>query len=314
MKSNEYIAVTVRDGFSYSVRRKGQCLAYKLLGPKRMAKVYYRIVMKEKLDLDHPKSFTEKINWYKLFYCPENERIIQCSDKYMVRSFLEGLGLGDYLSELIGVWEDPNQIDWDTLPQKFALKNSNGCGYNIVCRDKAHLDEQETKKLLKKWLNEHFGYFNAEPHYEVGSKRIICEKYIESAHLLPVDYKIHCMNGFPKVLQVCDERTAKETKYIYYDMEGHPLDFGKYPQKMDMDIAAEMLADMNRICRIIAPYFPYVRIDFFVNRGKLQIGELTFSPSAGLKPDLKYGNGDWIMGQMLDMNFDVHRMRTSTFR
>lgn len=301
MKSNANIAVTVRDSFGYSVRRKGQCLAYKLFGPKMMAKVYYRIVMKEKLDLNNPTTFTEKISWYKLFYCPRNELIIQCSDKYLVRNFLKGLGLGDYLSELIGVWEDPNQIDWDTLPQKFALKNSNGCGYNIVCRDKAHLDEQETKKLLKKWLNEHFGYFNAEPHYEVGSKRIICEKYIESAHLLPVDYKIHCMNGFPKVLQVCDERTAKETKYIYYDMEGHPLTFGKYPQKTNMDISRDMLADMNRICRMIASYFPYVRIDFFVNNDKLQIGELTFSPSAGMKPDLKYGNGDLIMGEMLDL-------------
>ena len=301
MTTNEYVAVTVRDNFSYSMRRKGQCLSYKLFGPKFMAKVYYRIVMKEKLDLDNPKTFTEKISWYKLFYCPKNELIIQCSDKYMVRSFLEGLGLGDYLSELLGVWEDPKQINWDTLPQKFALKNSNGCGYNIVCRDKAHLDEQETKKLLRKWLNEHFGYFNAEPHYEVGSKRIICEKYIESAHLLPVDYKIHCMNGAPKVLQVCDERTAKVTKYLYYDMEGHPLDFGKYPQKKDMDISTDMLADMNRICQMIAPYFPYVRIDFFVNNGKLQIGELTFSPSAGMKPDLKYGNGDLIMGQMLDL-------------
>lgn len=314
MINNEYVAVTVRDNLGYRVRRRGQVLAYQIFGPVWMAKIYYRIVMKEKLNLRNPQTFTEKICWYKLFYCPKNELVIQCSDKFTVRSFLEGLGLGDYLSGLIGVWENPERIRWEELPRRFALKNSNGCGYNIICKDKAYLDERETKKLLKKWLGEHFGYYNAEPHYEVGRKRIICEEYIESAHLLPIDYKIHCMNGVAKVLQVCDERTAKETKYLYYDMEGHPLDFGKYPQKMDMDITSEMLADMNRICGIIAPYFPYVRIDFFVNQGKLQIGELTFSPSAGLKPDLKYGNGDWIMGQMLDMNFDVHRIRTSTFR
>lgn len=301
MINNEYVAVTVRDNLSYRIRRQGQVLAYKLLGPVLMAKVYYRIVMKEKLNLKKPQKFTEKICWYKLFYCPKNELIIQCSDKYSVRSFLETLGFGDYLSGLIGVWEFPDQINWAELPEKFALKNSNGCGYNIVCKDKKYLDEQETKKLLAKWLSEHFGYFNAEPHYELGNKRIICEKYIESAHLLPIDYKIHCMNGIAKVLQICDERTAKETKYIYYDMNGHPLDFGKYPQKSDLVIEEDLLADMNRICRVIAPYFPYVRIDFFVNNGKLQIGELTFSPSAGLKPDLKYGDGDLKMGEMLDL-------------
>lgn len=298
---NEYVSITVRDNFSYTLRRRGQVLAYRLFGPKFMAKVYYRLVMKQKLDLKNPKTFTEKINWYKLFFCPKNELIVQCADKYEVRRFLEGLGLDDYLSELIGVWEEPEQIPWEKLPSKFALKSTNGCGYNIICRDKRYLDEQETKKLLKKWMKEHFGCYNAEPHYELGKKRIICEKYIESAHLLPIDYKIHCMNGSPRVMQVCDERTAKETKYIYYDMEGHPLGFGKYPQTSDMDISAELLSEMDRICRKIAQYFPYVRIDFFENDGKLQLGELTFSPSAGLKPDLKVGNGDAIMGKMLDL-------------
>ena len=301
MINNEFVAVTVRDNLSYRIRRQGQALAYKLFGPVLMAKVYYRFVMKEKLNLKEPKTFTEKICWYKLYYCPKNELVIRCSDKYTVRGFLEELGLGEYLSELVGVWENSEQINWEDLPQKFALKSSNGCGYNIVCADKAHLDEHETKKLLKKWLNEHFGYYNAEPHYEMKKKRIICEKYIESAHLLPIDYKIHCMNGVPKVLQICDERTAKETKYIYYDMKGHPLDFGKYPQKTDLDIDFNMLLDINRICSIIAPHFPYVRIDFFVNNGKLQLGELTFSPSAGLKPDLKYGGGDLKMGKMLNL-------------
>ena len=300
--NNEYVAVTVRDNLSYVIRRKCQVLAYKLLGAKIMAKVYYRIVMKENLNLRSPKTFTEKVSWYKLFYCPKNDLVVQCSDKYTVRGYLEERGLGDYLSTLIGVWDDPEEIDWDELPLKFALKNSNGCGYNIVCSNKAYLDEREAKKLLKKWLKERFGYYNAEPHYEAGKKRIIGEQYIESANLLPVDYKIHCMNGEPKVMQVCDERTAKITKYVYYDMSGHPFSFGKYPQESDLDISVEMLADMNRICKIIAPDFPYVRIDFFVNGGKLQIGELTFSPSAGLKPDLKYGNGDQTMGAMLDLS------------
>lgn len=301
MINNEYVAVTVRDNLGYTVRRYGQVMAYKIFGPEFMAKVYYRIVMKEKLNLENPRTFTEKICWYKLYYCPQNQLIVRCSDKYTVRSFLEELGLGDYLSDLIGVWDDPNQINWDELPKKFALKNSNGCGYNIVCTDKSYLDEQATKKLLGHWLKEHFGYYNVEPHYEVGKKRIICEKYIESAHLLPVDYKIHCMNGIPVVMQVCDERTAHITKYVYYDMEGQPMDFGKYPQKTALDISKELLADMNRICRIVAPFFPYVRVDFFVNNGRLQIGELTFSPSAGLKPDLKFGNGDLKMGEMLDL-------------
>ena len=136
----------------------------------------------------------------------------------------------------------------------------------------------------------------------MGEKRILCEKYIESAHFLPTDYKIHCMNGDPKILQLCQDRNLTTKRFVYYDVEGHPLNFGKYPQKSDLEIEPELLVDMVRICRIIAPHFPYVRIDFFINHGKLQIGELTFTPSAGLKPDLNYGDGDRKMGEMLDIS------------
>lgn len=301
MKTNEHVAITVRSNVSYRIRRYGQVMAYRLLGPTIMARVYYRIMMKEKLDLNNPKTFTAKINWYKLNYCPKNDLVVQCSDKYRVRAFLKAQGLEKYLSNVIDSWENPEDINWDALPNRFALKNSNGCGYNVICDDKSFLDEKGTKKLLKKWLKEHFGYYNAEPHYEIGTKRIICESYIESGNLLPVDYKVHCMNGEAKVLQVCEERTAKTTKYMYYKMSGQPYNFGQYPQDGALNISADMLNEMKQICRKIAPYFPYVRIDFFVNAGKLQIGELTFSPSAGLKPDLKYGDGDRIMGEMLDI-------------
>ena len=108
---NDYVTVTSKGNFTYRMRRQLQCAAYVLLGAKSISKIYYRISMGRPLHLANPQTFTEKITWYKLFYCPENERIIQCSDKYAVRSFLENLNLGNYLSELIGVWDTPEEID-----------------------------------------------------------------------------------------------------------------------------------------------------------------------------------------------------------
>ena len=300
--NNEHVVITVRDNISYKLRRKAQVLAYKLLGPTAMAKIYYKIVMKERLDLKEPKTFTEKISWYKLRLCPNNELIVQCSDKYGVRAFIEELGLGKYLSELIGVWERPEDIDFEALPQKFALKNSNGCGCNIICDDKSFLDEVEAKRLLSKWLKEEFGCYNAEPHYNVGKKYVICEKYIESESLLPIDYKIHCMNGQPRVVQVCEERTSKHSDYIYYGTDMQPLDFGVRPDDKPLDMDTELFGEMLGVSERIAAHFPYVRVDFFISDGALQISELTFSPSAGLKPDLKYGDGDKKMGDMWDIS------------
>lgn len=47
MKDNDKVIITVRDNFSYTVRRFLQRMAYRLFGPVIMAKVYYKIVMKK---------------------------------------------------------------------------------------------------------------------------------------------------------------------------------------------------------------------------------------------------------------------------
>lgn len=297
-----HVVITVQRGIKYKFRRYIQVLFYKIFGPIIMAKIYYRIVMKKKLNLKNPTTFTEKINWYKIYYCPKNELIIKCSDKYTVRNFLIENGMKEYISEIVAVWDNANEIDWSKLPEKFALKNSNGCGYNIICNDKKYLDEKKTKKLLKKWMKEKFGCYNAEPHYNIGEKCIICEKYIESKNLLPLDYKIHCMNGKPKVIQLISERTTSHYITTYYDINGNPMDIGINPSKDKLNINDDLLEKMIEISEKIASYFPYVRVDFFINKGKIQISELTFSPSAGLKPDLNVNNGDIIMGNLFDLS------------
>lgn len=301
MQENNDVIITVRNDFFYNIRRWFQKTSYRILGPVNIAKIYYVVVMKRRLNLNYPSTFTEKINWYKLFYCPYDPLIIKCCDKYDVRDFLNELGLQDYQSNLVGVWDSPYDIEWDSLPEKFALKNSNGCGYNIICKNKSALNEYAAKKLLKTWLREDFGCYNAEPHYNIGKKRIICEEYIDSDEILPVDYKIHCMNGKPSVIQVCDERTSKTTNYTYYDTFGQPFKYGIYPSNHCLDLNEDLRSDMINVSSTISEHFPYVRVDFFVNKGRLQISELTFSPSAGLKPDLRFGNGDIEMGKMLDI-------------
>ena len=135
MQSNNDVVITVRDDFFYNIRRWFQKIFYKILGPVNMSRIYYSIVMKKWLHLKSPSTFTEKINWYKLFYCPYDSLIVKCCDKYSVRDFLNSIDLKNYQSNLIGVWDNPDDIIWDSLPGKFALKNSNGCGYNIICKN-----------------------------------------------------------------------------------------------------------------------------------------------------------------------------------
>lgn len=267
----------------YRIRRKIQIIAYNLFGPECVAKIYYLLLMKRPFHINNPISFNEKLSWYKLRICPNNETIIQCSDKYKVREYLEDKGYDDNLIKLLGVWDDSEKIDFEKLPNQFVLKCNHGSGYNIVCDDKKKLNLGEVKAVLNSWMKESFGKFNAEPHYDLIEKKIICEEYIgDQKGNLPKDYKFHCFNGQPRFIEECSDRKAGGAKFLYYDINGIPLDYSFSISEKKLEIEDDVLEKMLKICYDLSAPFQYVRIDFYYMNNKIYIGELTFTSGAGL--------------------------------
>ena len=164
-----------RDSFIYKARRKIQVVAHKLFSNEFMSKLYFKIVLKEKLDLKNPRTFNEKLQWLKLYYYPQNDLTVKCADKYRVREYIKDKGYENTLVPLLGAWDNVEDMDWDSLPNKFVLKCNHGCAYNIVCNDKTEFDRIKAKKQLNKWLKEDFGAFNIEPHYSnIKKHKITC--------------------------------------------------------------------------------------------------------------------------------------------
>ena len=65
----------------------------------------YETRMGYRMDMNHPKTYTEKIQWYKIFYTGDGhlDRIV---DKYLMKEYVkEKIGDG-YTVPLIGVWSD----------------------------------------------------------------------------------------------------------------------------------------------------------------------------------------------------------------
>ncbi|MFW6027086.1 MAG: ATP-grasp fold amidoligase family protein, partial [Candidatus Woesearchaeota archaeon] len=276
-----------------------QLIAGKIFPKKFMSKIYYRIVMGKRLDFNNLTSLNEKIQWYKLNYCANNDLVIKCSDKHAVRDYVKQMGFSDVLNPLINTWDNPSDINWDDLPEKFALKCNHGCGYNIICKDKSNLNKKKVIKILKRWLNEDFGYFNIEPHYNKIDKKIVCEKYIETkSGELPNDYKIYYFNGEPKAILACSERNT-DTKKILYDLDWNKFDFGKY--QADNKIEKPKLLDrVIEIGKKLAKNFPFVRIDFFDCEEEVIFGEMTFTPAAGMSKTYTE-KGDTYLGQFLNL-------------
>lgn len=283
----------------YDIRRKMQVCAFNIFGPVVMSKIYFRIVLKQKLNLDNPKTFNEKIQWYKLHYCPKNKDIVTCSDKYRIREYLKRKNLMEYSIPLLGVWDEVGKIPWEELPQQFVLKGNHGCAYNIICTDKSKFDKSSAVKLLRKWVKEDFGKFNAEIHYSQIKPLIVGEKYLGDGNSsFLIDYKIHCFNGKANFVLICSDREGNKSNYDYYDLEWHKLNYSTTDLKTFE--RPDSFDEMVRIAEIIAKDFPFVRVDFYNIDGKPILGELTFVPAGGLDDTLTK-SADIKIGNMLEL-------------
>ena len=141
-----------------------------LTDPEKVSKIRYREVFGAELDLENPKTFNEKLMWLKLKKYANDPLVSQCSDKYAVREYVEKCGLGETLNGLIGVWDKAEDIEWEKLPNRFAIKCNHGCGYNLICQDKTKFDTKKATDQLNAWMKDDFWMEYAEVHYKTIPK------------------------------------------------------------------------------------------------------------------------------------------------
>lgn len=259
-----------------------------LISPRLNTSVVYRAKFGKKLDLDHPKTLNEKILWLKFHDYRNNPVVKQCADKYRVREYVSGIGCPEILNHLIGVYSKAEEIDWDRLPDSFAIKLNVGCGCNIIVKNKKDLDIQATKRTLKKWLKNKYQYLlYAEMQYKGVKPLILIEDYLKpKAGLLPEDYKFYCFDGFAPYVMVCTDRQegGKHPRYWYYNDKWEMQMLSEDALKYGVEAAVpkpEGIETAFAYARKLSKGFPFVRVDLYIVDGKVYFGELTFTPSAG---------------------------------
>lgn len=238
------------------------------------------------LNLNNPKTFTEKLQWLKIFDAtPLKSRL---TDKYLVRNWIKEKIGGEYLIPLLGVWNDFDEINFDDLPDRFVLKCNHGSGMNIIVRDKKSFDKQQAREKINAWLAIDYSASFFELHYTRIERKILAEKYIENMGSGVIDYKFHCFNGSIKFIQVIGDRDfARHTRYQkfcdldYNDIGAMFEDYPHFPYEVPAPIHFE---EMKRLAKILCKGFSYVRVDFYEIEGKVLFGEMTFTSDSGYLP------------------------------
>ena len=205
---------------------KNKNLRYRILSllrvipDKSMLQLQYWIKLKRKLNLESPERFTEKIQWYKLNY--KNPVMPRCSDKYTAREYVKEKGLSHILTELYAVFEKPEDIKLEVLPDKFVLKLSNGSGTNLICRDKSQLAKEELIQTFHRFLFQVNANPGREWPYMQAKPVIIAEQLLEDeTHINNAvnDYKIFCYDGKPEYIICISDRYSDKCNHLVYDTE-----------------------------------------------------------------------------------------------
>lgn len=260
----------------------------------------FQILMNQELSLEHPKTFNEKLQWLKLYN--RKTSYTTMVDKYKVREYIrERLG-EKYLIPLLGVWNNPEEIDFDILPNQFVLKCNHNSGLGMsICKDKVLFDFAKAKKDLRRGIRENYYQKNREWPYKDVPRKIIAEQYMKSDAGGLTDYKIHCFNGEPKLILVCKDRfleTGLTEDFFSIDWEHLDIRRPKHPNASAPIKKPEELDEMLRLAAILSKDIPFLRVDFYIVDHKIYFSELTFYPASGFDkfvPEI-WDNilGDWL--------------------
>ncbi|MBN2774037.1 MAG: hypothetical protein JXR31_07290 [Prolixibacteraceae bacterium] len=287
-------------------RLKNKCLFHKHEN-KQSIRINYKNATGNELNLEYPKRFTEKLQWLKLHYRNQQMRI--CADKYAVREYVKENGFEHTLNKIYAVYNNPEEIKFDELPDRFVLKTSHSSGWNIICTNKKKLIKNWFwwKKIVNIWLREDYSNYYREWHYKNIQPRIICERYLGDEINGLNDYKFFCFNGSVKLVELDIKRYTNHIQIFYDNNWNHiPLSF-QFSDVRIVDVEDNFdhgkhkphnFEEMIKMSQVLSKGFPHCRVDLYEWEDKIYFGEMTFFHGSGyfrMTPDeYDVKMGEWL--------------------
>ena len=159
-----------------------------IIPDEQFIKMKYRHVFGKKINLDNPLSYSEKLNWLKLYdRKPEYSRYV---DKLEAKKIAAETIGEEYIIPTIGVWNSFSEIDFDKLPNAFVLKCTHDSGSFILCSDKSKFDYKFAKLKINAEMKRNYHWAGREHQYKDVPRKIIAEPLIGNGQLID-DYKFY---------------------------------------------------------------------------------------------------------------------------
>lgn len=254
-------------------------------------------------DLENPTTLNEKMRW--LLYNEQVDLHEKLTDKIQVKDWCTSKIGKNHISEIYGIWKHFDDINFEELPDKFALKVNHGCRMNLFIKNKKTFLEKHykaSKQKIEQWLKTNYYYFSLEPQYKNIKPLVFAEELRETAsNIVRDDMLIHCFNSEPLFI----ENFITEYNYnVIYNKnwEIQPFTIGNKEFRSDLSVPRpKNLDEMLECAKILSKDFSYVRVDFANTDKKTILSEMTFSPCSAIIPFFP-AEYDKKLGKLLHIN------------
>lgn len=242
----------------------------------------------------------DKLNYLLTHESPENKTEIV--DKILLRNYSKKILGEDICAPILKIYNSPDEINLDELPDKFILKCNHGSQMNIICEDKQTFDLDKAKKKLKDWMKINYGLINFEYQYMNVNKKIFAEKYLGDNI---EDYKINCYNGEPHHIRVKKHINGKNVNNFYdvnWNLTDIKFNYLNYIRDPSINFPRpKNLELMLNYSKILSKDFCFCRVDLYEVNNTVYLGELTFSP-ANIVMDYNDQNMRLYLGSLINIS------------
>lgn len=232
--------------------------------------------------LDHPTSFDDRM-LHRMLH-DHDPRLKVVNDKLAVREMVARLAGPEFVVPLLGVWEDPARIAWDSLPERFVLKASHASGRVAMVERPEERDPLALTAQARGWLATDYFDASLEWGYRGLPRRILAEPLLVGAGGMtpPPELQVFIFGGRAALYRIQVGRKGMGGRGdAWFALDGSRLELLVGKALPDTEpTRAEALTAIAAAERVAAG-FVQMRVDFYITATRLLIGELTPYHRAG---------------------------------
>lgn len=232
-------------------------------------------------DLDHPRTFNEKIQWRKLNWT--DRRFVRLSDKVEAKRYVaERIG-ERYVNPTFFSGVELPPLGERRWPTPFVIKSNHASGWNIFLTPNSDIDWPAIEDKTRHWMNSPWDPALCEDWYNQIPRQILVEPMLGAGGAPPPDYKCLVFHGRTELIQINIDRFGDHRRVLFdRDWRRLRVQWREPPAAEDIPKPIHF-AEMIAAAEALADDLDFVRVDFYDLPEGLKFGEMTFAPGSGLQ-------------------------------